>query len=56
MVKTVGYGGGGRDEDGMEVMDLDDDEDGALSKDSGPEDGVRGKAISSSPILSPMQC
>ena len=48
MVKTLGYGGGRRvqdvkrDEDGMEVMDLDDDEDerrdvreSALSKDSG---------------------
>jgi hypothetical protein len=57
MVKAVGYGGGGRiqdvkrDEDGMEVMDLDDDEDGALSKDSRREDGVPGKAMSSSPIL-----
>jgi hypothetical protein len=57
MVKAVGYGGGRiqdvkRDEDGMEVMDL-DDEDGALSKDSGREDGVRGlgKAMSSSSIL-----
>ena len=56
MVKTVGGGGGRiqdvkRDEDGMEVMDLDDDEDGTLSKDSGHKDGVRGKAMSSSPIL-----
>jgi hypothetical protein len=57
MVKTVGYGGGcriqdvKRDEDGMEVMDLDDDDDAALSKDSGREDGVRGKAMSSSSIL-----
>ena len=57
MVKTVGYGGRGRiqdvkrDEDGMEVMDVDDDEDGALSKDSGSEAGVRGMTMSSSPIL-----
>jgi hypothetical protein len=36
----------------MEIMDADDDEDGALSKDSGREDGVRIKAMSSS---SPMQ-
>ena len=54
MVKTLWYGGGcvqdvKRDEDGMEVMDLDDDEDerrdlgeGALSEDSGREVGVRG--------------
>jgi hypothetical protein len=59
MVKTLGYGGRRhvqdvkRDEDGMEVMDLDDDKnerrdvgEGALSKDSGREDGGR-----SSPIL-----
>ena len=64
MVKTLGYGRRRRvqdvkrDEDGMEVMDLDDDEDerrdvgeGALSKDSVREDGERGKALSSSPIL-----
>ena len=63
MVKTLGYGGGRiqdvkRDEDGMEVMDLNDDEDeqrnvgeGALSKDSEREDGVRDKAMSSPPIL-----
>ena len=66
IVKTLGYGSGGRiedvkrDEDGMEVMDLDDDEDerrdveaGALLNDPGREDGVRGKAMSSSPILIP---
>jgi hypothetical protein len=56
MVKTVGYGGRRRvqdvkrDEDGMEVMDLEDDEDvgeGTLSKDSGRKDG---KAMPSSPI------
>ena len=64
MIKTLGYGGRRRvqdvkrDEDGMEVMDLDDDEDerrdveeGALSKDSVREDGVHGKALLSSPIL-----
>jgi len=61
MVKILGHGGGDRvqdikrDEDGVEVMDLHDDEDerrdvgeGVLSKDSGREDGVRGR---SSPIL-----
>ena len=58
MVKTLGYGGRRvqdvkRDENGMEVMDLDDDNDGrrdvgegALLNDSGREDGGR-----SSPIL-----
>ena len=64
MVKTLGYGGPRRvqdvkrDEAGMEVMDLDGDEDeqrdvgeGALSKDSIREDGVHGKALSSLPIL-----
>ena len=63
MVKTLGYGGGGRvqdvkrDEDGMEVMDLDDEDEGrdvgedALLKDSGCEIGVRGNPMSSSPIV-----
>jgi hypothetical protein len=59
MVKTLGYGGRRRvedvkrDENGMEVMDLDDDEDerrnvgeNALTKESGHGDGGR-----SSPIL-----
>ena len=63
MVKTLGYGDGRiqdvrRDEDGMEVMDLDDDEDelrnvgvGDLSKDSEREDGVREEAMPFSPNL-----
>ena len=58
MDKTLGYGSRGRvrdvkrDDDGMEVMDLDDDEDerrdageGALSKDSRLEDGGRSSPI-----------
>ena len=57
MVKTLGYGSVQdvkRDEDGMEVMDLDDDDDKEhrdASKDSGRGDGGNGWDLSSSPPI-----